>query len=92
MECICGAQVNCRRACSAAFQEAVGRQGSFPHGIDVICRADYFALASRSNVCANFSHLHCNGPPTVLHRCRRVGADAAHIPSLPPLIETISGS
>lgn len=47
-------QVNCRRACSAAFQEAVGRQGSFPHGIDVICKADYFALASRCNVRISF--------------------------------------
>ncbi|PKA48420.1 hypothetical protein AXF42_Ash020938 [Apostasia shenzhenica] len=42
-------EVNCRRAASAAFQENVGRQGDFPHGIDVVNTADYFSLASRAN-------------------------------------------
>ncbi|XP_078448092.1 ARM repeat superfamily protein [Wolffia australiana] len=46
-------EVNCRRAAAAAFQENVGRQGSFPHGIDLVNTADYFSLASRSN-----SYLH----------------------------------
>ncbi|KAL3516980.1 hypothetical protein ACH5RR_023882 [Cinchona calisaya] len=46
-------EVNCRRAGAAAFQENVGRQGNFPHGIDIVNTADYFALSSRVN-----SYLH----------------------------------
>ncbi|RWR83692.1 tubulin-folding cofactor D [Cinnamomum micranthum f. kanehirae] len=40
-------EVNCRRAAAAAFQENVGRQGSFPHGIEIVNTADYFSLSSR---------------------------------------------
>ncbi|KAG0472611.1 hypothetical protein HPP92_014468 [Vanilla planifolia] len=42
-------EVNCRRSASAAFQENIGRQGDFPHGIDIVSTADYFSLASRTN-------------------------------------------
>ncbi|MCO5570692.1 hypothetical protein L7F22_024419 [Adiantum nelumboides] len=42
-------EVNCRRAASAAFQENIGRQGDYPHGIDLVNAADYFSLASRPN-------------------------------------------
>ena len=40
-------EVNCRRAASAAFQECVGRQGSFPHGIEILTEADYFTLGNK---------------------------------------------
>ncbi|CBI38891.3 unnamed protein product, partial [Vitis vinifera] len=46
-------EVNCRRAAAAAFQENVGRQGNYPHGIDIVNAADYFSLSSRVN-----SYLH----------------------------------
>ena len=34
--------------CQAAFQENVGRQGTFPHGIDILTTADYFAVGNRN--------------------------------------------
>lgn len=42
-------QINCRRAASAAFQENVGRQGTFPHGIDILTVADFFTVSVRNN-------------------------------------------
>lgn len=47
--------VSCRRAASAAFQENVGRQGTFPHGIDVLTIADYFAVGNRVSCFLNIS-------------------------------------
>lgn len=48
-------EINCRRAASAAFQEHVGRQGNFPHGINILTEADYFTLGVRSNAYLNVS-------------------------------------
>ncbi|XP_066141125.1 tubulin-specific chaperone D [Euwallacea fornicatus] len=42
-------EINCRRAASAAFQENVGRQGTFPHGIDILTTADFYAVSVRNN-------------------------------------------
>ncbi|XP_077385116.1 tubulin-specific chaperone D isoform X1 [Festucalex cinctus] len=41
--------VSCRKAASAAFQENVGRQGMFPHGIDIATAADYHAVGIRNH-------------------------------------------
>ncbi|XP_029632066.1 LOW QUALITY PROTEIN: tubulin-specific chaperone D-like [Salmo trutta] len=41
--------INCCRAASAAFQENVGRQGTFPYGIDIVVAADYFAVGNLNN-------------------------------------------
>jgi hypothetical protein len=48
-------EVNCRRAASATFQECVGRQGNFPHGIDILTEADYFTVGNRINAYLNVS-------------------------------------
>lgn len=42
-------EVVCRRAAAAAFQECVGRLGTFPHGIEIIAVANYFSLALVQN-------------------------------------------
>ncbi|KAF3700092.1 Tubulin-specific chaperone D Beta-tubulin cofactor D Tubulin-folding cofactor D [Channa argus] len=47
--------VNCRRAASAAFQENVGRQGTFPHGIEILTEADYYAVGNLNNCYLNIS-------------------------------------
>ncbi|KAG0714956.1 Tubulin-specific chaperone D [Chionoecetes opilio] len=48
-------EIPCRRAGSAAFQEHVGRQGAFPHGIEILTTVDYFAVGNRSNAFLNLS-------------------------------------
>ncbi|KAF0738797.1 hypothetical protein Ae201684P_008914 [Aphanomyces euteiches] len=55
--CAFDRELNCRRAAAAAFQESVGRQGlaNFPHGIDLLTKADYFTLASVSHAYLNVS-------------------------------------
>ena len=40
-------EISVRRAAAAAFQECIGRLGNFPHGIDIVTRADYFTLSNR---------------------------------------------
>lgn len=39
-------EVNVRRAAAAAFQECVGRLGSFEHGIELVTTVDFFSLAT----------------------------------------------
>lgn len=66
-------EVHCRRAASAALQEAAGRQGTeaFPMGIDIVTAADYFTLGQRANAflevlpqCASMGDY---GPPLAHH-------------------------
>ncbi|CCO31366.1 Tubulin-specific chaperone D AltName: Full=Beta-tubulin cofactor D [Rhizoctonia solani AG-1 IB] len=42
-------EVHVRRAASAAYQEAVGRTGVIPHGIDVLRATDFYAVSIRRN-------------------------------------------
>ncbi|CAE6461319.1 unnamed protein product [Rhizoctonia solani] len=42
-------EVHVRRAASAAYQEAVGRTGAIPHGIDVVRATDFYAVSIRRN-------------------------------------------
>ncbi|KAJ1303413.1 hypothetical protein OPQ81_011604 [Rhizoctonia solani] len=42
-------EVHVRRAASAAYQEAVGRTGAIPHGIDVLRATDFYAVSIRRN-------------------------------------------
>lgn len=48
-------EINCRRAASAAFQESVGRLGTFPHGIDILTTADFYTVGLRANSYLNIS-------------------------------------
>ena len=70
-------EVNCRRAASAAFQEAVGRQGmaSFPHGIFVVTTADFHSLGNRNEayttVAAKLAHLDEYRLPIIEHLYRK---------------------
>lgn len=48
-------EINCRRAAAAAFQENVGRQGNFPHGLEIITFADYFSLSNRTDAFTKIS-------------------------------------
>ena len=56
-------EINCRRAASAAFQENVGRQGNFPHGIDILTVADYFEVGIRTN---SYLNIRCDDDPFYL--------------------------
>ena len=39
----------------AAFQENVGRQGTFPHGIEILTLADYFTVGILSHAYLSLS-------------------------------------
>ena len=49
-------EIHCRRAACAAFQENVGRQGYFPHGIEIITTADYWSVGLIQNAFVTVSY------------------------------------
>uniref|UniRef100_A0A0A9YXM9 Tubulin-specific chaperone D n=1 Tax=Lygus hesperus TaxID=30085 RepID=A0A0A9YXM9_LYGHE len=48
-------EINMRRAAAAAFQEHIGRQGTFPHGIEILTTADYYSVGVRIHSYLNIS-------------------------------------
>lgn len=61
--------ISIRRAASAAFQECVGRLGLFEHGIDIIRKADFYAVGNRRNaflVCAPTVAVHLSYRENIL--------------------------
>ncbi|KAI1718603.1 tubulin-specific chaperone D [Ditylenchus destructor] len=68
-------EVNIRRAASAAFQENVGRNDSFPHGIQILTIIDYIDVALIKNCYLELSVLVANYPeyriPLLSHLCHR---------------------
>lgn len=63
--------VNCRKAASAAFQECVGRLGTFPHGIALVTLIDYITVSSNKNtylqVCSEVGNYPVYFKPLVDH-------------------------
>ncbi len=59
--CCFDREVKGRLAASAAFQENVGRVGTFPHGIDILTMADFVSVANRKNAFLNIRSdiFHC---------------------------------
>ncbi|XP_029636539.2 tubulin-specific chaperone D [Octopus sinensis] len=56
-----------RKAAAAAFQENVGRQGSFPHGIDIVTVVDYYSVGSLQNCYLNLSIILAQYPEYRFH-------------------------
>lgn len=83
-------EVNCRRAAAAAFQENVGRQGSFPHGIEIVTCADYFSVGNRSRayltISTKLAEYEEYRRPLLLHlsKVRRLAPQAAPKPAPHP--------
>lgn len=67
-------EVNCRRAAAAAFQENVGRQGNFPHGIEINLAADYLALGNRVHASKEVAYFIAQFPEYKEHLILHLGA------------------
>lgn len=71
--CLFDREVNCRRAASAAFQEAVGRQGStnFPNGIAIVTATDFYSIGNRTaaytDIAWNVAEFHEYRRPIIQH-------------------------
>uniref|UniRef100_A0A0K2V1L8 Tubulin-specific chaperone D n=1 Tax=Lepeophtheirus salmonis TaxID=72036 RepID=A0A0K2V1L8_LEPSM len=48
-------EITCRRAASATFQEIVGRQDLFAHGLEILPITDYYAVGNRTHTYLSLS-------------------------------------